>query len=119
MVLVKFYTFPSPTLHTMLFKKVLVTFAIFLPKRSTFNILQRAMTSEDEWKMKLNKEQFRILREKGTEPANSGIYNKHYESGVYHCAGCNAPLYTSKHKFDSGCGWPAFFDALPGAITVM
>ena len=63
-------------------------------------------------------EQFRILREKGTEPPFSGNYDKHYpSSGVYACAACAAPLYTADQKFKSGCGWPAFFDTVPGAVT--
>lgn len=66
-------------------------------------------------------EQFRILREKGTEAPFTGKYDKHYPSpdgpGVYSCAGCSAPLYKAQHKFKSGCGWPAFFDAVPGAVT--
>lgn len=63
-------------------------------------------------------EQFRILREKGTERAGTGEYDSHYPSkGVYTCAGCNAPLYTADHKFKSGCGWPAYFDSIPGAVT--
>jgi len=73
--------------------------------------------SDDEWRAVLNKEQFRILREKGTEPAGSGKFDKHYpEEGVYACAGCSAPLYKASHKFKSGCGWPAYFDSLPGAV---
>ncbi|KAK3682558.1 SelR domain-containing protein [Podospora appendiculata] len=73
--------------------------------------------SNDEWRAVLNKEQFRILREKGTEPAGTGQYDKHYPShGVYACAGCSAPLYKSDHKFMSGCGWPAYFDSIPGAV---
>jgi peptide-methionine (R)-S-oxide reductase len=43
-----------------------------------------------------------------------GIYNKHFEPGIYECAGCGAPLYKSEAKFDSGCGWPAFYEAIPG-----
>ncbi|KAJ1029582.1 hypothetical protein NDA13_002828 [Ustilago tritici] len=73
--------------------------------------------SNAEWRTKLNPEQFRILREKGTEMAGTGKYNKHYpKDGVYTCAGCDSPLYKATTKFDSGCGWPAFFDAIPGAI---
>merc|ERR1712029_389670 len=60
--------------------------------------------SNDEWRAVLNKEQFRVLREKGTEAPFTGVYT---------CAGCNAPLYKVNHKFKSGCGWPAYFDSLP------
>ncbi|KAG7115477.1 Peptide methionine sulfoxide reductase B2 like protein [Verticillium longisporum] len=74
--------------------------------------------TSDEWRAVLNKEQFRILREKGTEAPGSGEFDKHYPSeGVYACAGCSAPLYKANHKFKSGCGWPAYFDSLPGAVT--
>jgi peptide-methionine (R)-S-oxide reductase len=63
-------------------------------------------------------EQFRVLRQKGTEAPFSGEYDKHSPtSGTYACAGCDAPIYTAQHKFKSGCGWPAFFDAVPGAVT--
>eukprot|EP00793_Prasinoderma_coloniale_P001329 PRCOL_00005104-RA len=71
-----------------------------------------------EWQLKLSPEQFRVLRQKGTEFPGTGEYNKHYpEEGTYNCVGCNAPLYTAKSKFDSGCGWPAFYEGVPGAIT--
>ncbi|KAI7320701.1 putative methionine-R-sulfoxide reductase SelR, partial [Hortaea werneckii] len=74
--------------------------------------------SEQEWQAQLSPDQFRILREKGTEPPFSGDYDKHYpSSGTYACAGCSAPLYTADQKFKSGCGWPAFFDTVPGAVT--
>ncbi|KAF2227385.1 putative peptide methionine sulfoxide reductase B3 [Elsinoe ampelina] len=73
---------------------------------------------DSEWRAQLTPEQFRILREKGTEAPFTGEYDKHYpSSGVYTCAGCEAPLYTAKQKFKSGCGWPAFFDTVPGAVT--
>ncbi|KAF9729722.1 hypothetical protein PMIN04_004459 [Paraphaeosphaeria minitans] len=72
---------------------------------------------EGEWQTQLSPEQFRILRKKGTEPPGSSKLDKHYpDAGVYTCAGCDAPLYKANHKFDSGCGWPAFWDAFPGAV---
>jgi len=72
---------------------------------------------DSEWRTVLSREQFRVLREKGTEPAGTGEYEKHKVDGVYTCAGCGTPLYKSTTKFSSGCGWPAFFDAIPGAVT--
>ncbi|KAF4820890.1 hypotheticall protein [Colletotrichum siamense] len=74
--------------------------------------------TDDEWRAVLNKEQFRILRQKGTEAPGSGTFDKHYPSeGVYACAGCSTPLYKANHKFKSGCGWPAYFDSIPGAVV--
>nr|CAG8485408.1 4225_t:CDS:2 [Entrophospora candida]CAG8667789.1 4289_t:CDS:2 [Entrophospora candida] len=73
--------------------------------------------SEEEWRAILSPEQFRIIRQKGTEAPNTGEYNKAFEKGIYNCAACDAPLYVSDTKFDSGCGWPAFFDSIPGAIN--
>ncbi|APA08697.1 hypothetical protein sscle_04g034670 [Sclerotinia sclerotiorum 1980 UF-70] len=74
--------------------------------------------SEEEWRAVLSKEQFRVLRKQGTEAPHVGKYDKHMpDSGVYTCAGCDAPLYKASHKFKSGCGWPAYFDNIPGAVT--
>ncbi|KAM7460237.1 hypothetical protein LguiB_036381 [Lonicera macranthoides] len=73
--------------------------------------------SEQEWRAVLSPEQFRILRQKGTEYPGTGEYDKFFGEGVYTCAGCNTPLYKSTTKFNSGCGWPAFFDGIPGAIN--
>ncbi|KDQ26912.1 hypothetical protein PLEOSDRAFT_1043291 [Pleurotus ostreatus PC15] len=72
---------------------------------------------ESEWRAILSPEQFRVLRQKGTERPDTGKYNKHTAQGIYTCAGCGTPLYQSTTKFDSGCGWPAFFDAIPGAVS--
>ena len=58
------------------------------------------------------------MREKGTEAPYTGEYDKHAPTtGTYNCVACNAPLYTAQQKFKSGCGWPAFFDTVPGAVT--
>jgi peptide-methionine (R)-S-oxide reductase len=64
--------------------------------------------SKDKWKKKLTKEQYRVLRERGTEPAFTGKFWDHREIGTYKCAGCGAPLFSSEEKFDSGTGWPSF-----------
>uniref|UniRef100_K3X944 Peptide-methionine (R)-S-oxide reductase n=1 Tax=Globisporangium ultimum (strain ATCC 200006 / CBS 805.95 / DAOM BR144) TaxID=431595 RepID=K3X944_GLOUD len=78
---------------------------------------ERANRSETEWKAQLTPLQYQVLRLKGTEPAGSGEYDAHFAaSGTYVCSGCHAPLYTADKKFDSGCGWPAFYDVLPHAI---
>ncbi|KKY15668.1 putative methionine-r-sulfoxide reductase [Diplodia seriata] len=74
--------------------------------------------SDEEWRAVLSPEQFRVLRTQGTEAPYSGEYDKHLPStGTYNCAGCDAPLYTAQQKFKSGCGWPAFFDTVPGAVV--
>ena len=72
--------------------------------------------SETEWRSKLNDEEYRILRQKGTEHPFTGKYNDHFEKGVYKCKGCNTPIYRSENKFDSSCGWPSYDQALPGAL---
>ncbi|RYD39279.1 MAG: peptide-methionine (R)-S-oxide reductase, partial [Verrucomicrobiaceae bacterium] len=72
----------------------------------------KVVKTDEEWKKELTPEQYRILREAGTERPNGEIYKefKHQGKGTYHCAGCNALLFSSEHKFDSGCGWPSFYD---------
>lgn len=72
--------------------------------------------TEAEWKEKLGPEQYHILREKGTERPGSGKYNLHFEDGTYHCAACDAKLFESASKFNSGCGWPSFDNAIEGAV---
>jgi len=69
---------------------------------------EKVNKTEAEWRQLLSEEVFHILREKGTERAFTGEYDKHFEAGAYHCAGCNAQLFEANQKFDSHCGWPAF-----------
>ena len=65
--------------------------------------------TNEEWREKLTPEQYRITREKGTEPAFTGEYWDHKEAGVYRCVCCGAPLFSSETKYDSGTGWPSFY----------
>jgi peptide-methionine (R)-S-oxide reductase len=69
---------------------------------------QTVVKTKEEWKKALSPEQFHILREKGTERAFSGKYDKHHAHGVYRCAACGLDLYRSEDKYDSGTGWPSF-----------
>ena len=64
--------------------------------------------TEDEWKSELSKMSYYVLREAGTERAFTGILNYNKKKGIYVCAGCKAPLYDSKYKYESGSGWPSF-----------
>ncbi|KAL1201777.1 Peptide methionine sulfoxide reductase B2 [Cardamine amara subsp. amara] len=138
---IKAFVRPSPLSHHLSFKTTQFAFSRFSASPLSFSSLRQskrsfhggrivAMTSsstspaagsvnkpEEEWRAILSPEQFRILRQKGTEYPGTGEYNKQFEGGIYSCAGCGTPLYKSTTKFDSGCGWPAFFDGLPGAIN--
>jgi len=67
--------------------------------------------SEGEWRKKLTKEQYHVLREKGTERAFTGTLLNNHETGMYVCAGCGAELFSSDTKFESGTGWPSFYAA--------
>lgn len=67
-----------------------------------------------DWSEKLTDEQYRILRQCGTEPPFTGTFWDHHEDGVYSCAGCGQPLFDSDTKYDSGSGWPSFFEVIAG-----
>ena len=73
--------------------------------------------SKEEWKKSLSAEQFSVLREEGTERPFSHPLNNEKRRGVYVCAGCALPLFTSEMKFDSGTGWPSFFTNIPGHLA--
>ncbi len=70
----------------------------------------------EEWRKILDQEQFLIMREEGTEPPGSSKLNSEKRTGTYHCAGCNTLLFDSEKKYESGSGWPSFFESKPGVF---
>ncbi|MFL5919665.1 MAG: peptide-methionine (R)-S-oxide reductase MsrB [Gaiellaceae bacterium] len=76
--------------------------------------MTKVQKSEAEWRAELTPEQYHVLREKGTEAPFSGEYDHTFEPGAYRCAGCGAELFRSETKYDSGCGWPAFYAPADG-----
>lgn len=71
-------------------------------------ITEKVLKSEDEWKKLLTPEQYKVLRQKGTERPHTGLYDQHFVEGAYFCAACGLELFESGSKFDAGCGWPSF-----------
>ena len=79
---------------------------------------EKIQKSDSEWQEKLTDEQFKVCRKKGTENAFSGKYWDCHDRGTYHCCCCDEPLFSSKTKFDSGTGWPSFYQSTnPNVIT--
>jgi peptide-methionine (R)-S-oxide reductase len=75
----------------------------------------RVTYSDEEWRKRLTPEQYQVLRHKGTERAFTGVYWNEHAAGTYKCAGCGLPLFDSKTKFDSGTGWPSFWQPIAPA----
>jgi len=72
--------------------------------------------SDDEWKKRLDPQAYEVLRHEGTERAFTSPLNDEHHDGIFACAGCGLELFPSKFKFNSGTGWPSFFDAIPGHV---
>lgn len=72
--------------------------------------MKEILKTNEEWKKELTPEQYRVLREAGTEAPFSGVYVEHKEEGIYRCAACGNQLFSSENKFQSSCGWPSFDD---------
>ena len=80
--------------------------------------MQKIIKTDEEWKKQLTEEQYRVTRGKGTERAFCGVFYDNHQDGIYHCGACNAPLFTSDKKFESGSGWPSFWNPVsPDAIV--
>lgn len=83
-----------------------------MPARAAFEVTR----SEAEWKAMLSSLEYKVMRREGTERAFTSPLNNEKRAGTYLCRGCDLPLYDAAHKFDSGTGWPSFWQSLPGAI---
>ena len=81
-------------------------------KTETFPIQK----SDDEWRKSLDSQQYQVLRKHGTERAGTSPLNNEKRKGAFRCAGCGEPLFDSSTKFESGTGWPSFWEPLPGAV---
>ena len=88
----------------------------FEPITSTPQVSKKIVKTDAQWIALLSPEEYQILRKKGTERAFTGKFDKHYKEGTYTCKGCGTPLFESTTKYDSGCGWPAFFKAKENTI---
>ena len=75
---------------------------------------EKVVKTEEEWRQALTPEQYRVARQKGTERPFTGEYHRNKDAGTYLCAACGAELFTSDAKFDSGCGWPSFYEPKEG-----
>ena len=87
-----------------------------MPDEKTAAKIDWANLSETDWKARLTAEEFRVLRKEGTERPFTSPFNDNKTVGTYVCAGCELPLFKSDTKFDSGTGWPSFFQAIDGAV---
>jgi peptide-methionine (R)-S-oxide reductase len=87
-------------------------------KKQGEKMSDKIVKTEEEWKKELTPEQYRILREKGTERAFTGKYWNNFEFGTYVCAACGTELFESDTKFESSCGWPSYFEAIDSSRII-
>jgi peptide-methionine (R)-S-oxide reductase len=77
---------------------------------------EKLVLTKEQWRKRLDASQFHVLREEGTEPPGSSPLNHEKRPGIFVCAGCDLPVFTSEMKYESGTGWPSFFTTIPGAF---
>jgi peptide-methionine (R)-S-oxide reductase len=87
-------------------------------KKQGAQMNDKIIKTDEEWKKELSPEAYRILREKGTERAFTGKYWDNFELGTYVCAACGTPLFESDTKFESGCGWPSYFEPIDSSRII-
>ena len=88
-----------------------------MPAHIEIGPIVKVTKTDDEWKKLLSPAAYQVLRHEDTERAFTSPLHDNHQPGIYHCAGCDLPAYSSEHKFDSGTGWPSFWKPLPGAIA--
>ena len=116
-----------PTIEQWLLSRRSMLAAIFSGLIGVFRSPQQVLAASDgsdedwalsdaEWRKRLSPESYAVLRREGTEPPFTSELNNEKRTGIFHCAGCDLPLFSSQAKYDSGTGWPSFWQPLPGAI---
>jgi peptide-methionine (R)-S-oxide reductase len=103
------------TFFTITFSALPIIFSINQTKSST-DKPQKISLSDAQWKKKLSAEQYQVLRKEATEKPFSSTLNEEKRKGIYTCAGCDLPLFNSTTKYNSGTGWPSFYDTIANAI---
>ena len=88
------------------------TVKIYSAERRGYVVVEKLRKTDEEWKKELTPEQYNITRRKGTEPAFTGKYWNNHEAGIYRCVACGTDLFDSKTKFESGTGWPSFYQPI-------
>jgi peptide-methionine (R)-S-oxide reductase len=85
------------------------TVRVFWPEKGEGIEMEKVVKTDAEWRAQLTPEQYRVTRRQGTERACTGAFHDNHEAGTYYCVCCGIPLFSSAHKFDSGTGWPSYF----------